>query len=449
MASVEPKTGTALADQLPRIHTELPGPKARELLALEGPYLSPSLIHVVPLMVGRASGCMVEDVDGNVFLDCEAGIATASTGHCHPRVVQAVKDQSDILLHMCGTDFHYPGYGALAKRLAQLAPGADDWQTFLTNSGTEAVEAAIKLARHHTGRGNIIAFRGAFHGRSLGALSLTASKTKYRRSFGPLLPGVHHAHYAACFDCPISRTYPGCELACVAESIERDLFGHTVAPDQVAAIFVEPIQGEGGYIVPPPEFLPRLRKICDDNGILLVFDEVQSGMGRTGTFFAAEHFGVIPDIITLAKGLASGFPLGAMMARPEIMTWPGGSHGSTTGGNPVCIASSLATLELLEEELCENSRSVGAYLRDRLEAELQDVEAVQGVRGLGLMIGIEMASPALADAVTQACYRRGLLVLDCGKKAIRMAPPLILTREQADVAVEIFVATCKETRLQA
>jgi 4-aminobutyrate aminotransferase len=449
MASQGLNVGIPLADQSPRIHTELPGPRARELLAREHPFLSPSLIHVVPLMVGRASGCMVEDVDGNVFLDCEAGIAAASTGHCHPRVVQAVKGQSDVLLHMCGTDFHYPGYGALAERLARLAPGGDDWQSFLTNSGTEAVEAAIKLSRHHTGRSDIIAFRGAFHGRSMGSLSLTASKTKYRKGFTPLLPGVHHAHYPACFDCPVGQVHPECELACVTESIERDLFGHTVSPKQVAAIFVEPVQGEGGYIVPPPEFLPRLRKICDDNGILLVFDEVQSGMGRTGTFFASEHFGVVPDLITLAKGLASGFPLGAMMARPEIMTWPGGSHGSTCGGNPVCIAACLATLDLLEEELCENSRSVGAYLKERLETELEGVEAVEEIRGLGLMIGIEMASPALAESVTQACYRKGLLVLECGKKAVRMAPPLILTREQADIAVELFVATCKGGKLPA
>ncbi|HKJ01572.1 MAG TPA: aminotransferase class III-fold pyridoxal phosphate-dependent enzyme, partial [Longimicrobiales bacterium] len=318
---------TDLSEQLPRIVTELPGPRARELLAKEEPFLSPSLIHVVPLMVDRASGCVVRDVDGNTFLDCVAGIATASTGHCHPRVVQAVKDQADVLLHICGTDFHYPGYGELASRLARLAPGPDDWQTFLTNSGTEAVEAAIKLARHHTGRVDMIAFRGAFHGRSTGSLSLTASKTRYRRGFGPLLPGVHHADYASCHDCPVGRTYPGCDIACLTESLERDLFQYTVAPDQVAAIFVEPVQGEGGYVVPPRDFLVRLREICDRYGIMLVFDEVQSGMGRTGTFFAAEHFGVVPDIITLAKGLASGFPLGAMMARPEIMTWPGGSHG--------------------------------------------------------------------------------------------------------------------------
>lgn len=437
---------TRLADQPPRIVSpELPGPIAKGMIARERPFLSPSLIHVVPLMVERASGCMVRDVDGNVFLDCEAGIATTSTGHCHPRVGAAVKQQIDVLMHMCGTDFHYPGYGALSERLARLAPGDDRWQTFLTNSGTEAVEAAIKIARHHTGRTDLIAFRGAFHGRSMGALSLTASKTKYREGFGPLLPGVHHAHYAACHDCPVNRSYPGCGIACVEEGLERDLFGRTVSPEDVAAIFVEPVQGEGGYVVPPREFLVRLREICDEHGILLVFDEVQSGMGRTGTIFAAEHFDVPPDIITLAKGLASGFPLGAMMGRSEIMTWPGGSHGSTVGGNPVAIAAAMATLDLLEEELCENATAVGAYLRERLETELRDVAGVEEVRGLGLMIGIEMSSPEHASAVTQACFHNGLLVLECGRKAIRMAPPLILSREQADVAVDIFAAVCRQT----
>lgn len=445
-SSAQDVTDTGLAGQSPRIVSEeLPGPRAREMIARERPYLSPSLIHVVPLMVERASGCMVQDVDGNVFLDCEAGIATAATGHCHPRVATAVKEQADVLIHMCGTDFHYPGYGELAERLARLAPGDDAWRTFLTNSGTEAVEAAIKLARHHTGRSHLIAFRGAFHGRSMGSLSLTASKTKYREGFGPFLPGVHHAHYASCFDCPVGRSYPGCGIACLEESIVRDLFGRTVAPTEVAAIFVEPVQGEGGYIVPPREFLVRLREICDEHGILLVFDEVQAGMGRTGTVFSAEHFDVVPDIITLAKGLASGFPLGAMMGRAEVMTWPGGTHGSTTGGNPVAIAAALATLDLLEEELCENSQQVGAHLLHRLEMELDGVAGVEGVRGLGLMIGIEMSSAAYASAVTQACFQKGMLVLECGKKAVRMAPPLILTREQADLAAEIFAAACRET----
>lgn len=437
---------TRLAEQTPRIvSAELPGPNARAMIARERPFLSPSLIHVVPLMVERASGCMVRDVDGNVFLDCEAGVATASTGHCHPRVAAAVKEQTDVLMHICGTDFHYPGYGAICQRLARLAPGDERWQTFLTNSGTEAVEAAIKLVRHHTGRTDLIAFRGAFHGRSTGALSLTASKPRYREGFGPLLPGVHHADYAHCGDCPINLSYPGCGIGCLVAGLEQNLFGRTVSPRDVAAIFVEPVLGEGGYVVPPREFLVRLREICDEHGILLVFDEVQSGMGRTGTLFAAEHFDVTPDIITLAKGLASGFPLGAMMGRTEIMTWPGGSHGSTVGGNPVAIAAAMATLDLLEEELCENATEVGGYLRERLETELQNVAGVEEVRGLGLMIGIEMSSPEYASAVTQACFQNGLLVLGCGRKSIRMAPPLILTREQADLAVDLFTAACRQT----
>ncbi|MEE9384934.1 MAG: aminotransferase class III-fold pyridoxal phosphate-dependent enzyme [Nannocystaceae bacterium] len=424
-----------LAEQTPRIVTKLPGPNAQVMLADEAPYISPSLIHVYPLMVRRASGCMVEDVDGNVFLDCEAGIAAASTGHCHPKIVEAVKAQTDVLIHMCGTDFHYPGYGELARRLAKHAPGDDSWQTFLTNSGTEAVEAALKLARYHTGRSDIIAFRGGFHGRSLGSLSLTASKTKYRRGFGPLLPGVHHATFP---------TGPDDDLSRVFESLETDLFGYTVPPDKVAAIVVEPIQGEGGYIIPPARFHRRLRELCDEYGIMLVYDEVQSGMGRAGKLFAAEHFDVIPDIITLAKGLATGFPLGAMVAKREVMTWPGGSHGSTCGGNPVCIAAALTTLDLLESELLENSNNIGRHLKDRLERALANVSIVEDVRGLGLMIGIELSSPDIANAVCQACYKRGLLVLDCGHKSIRMAPPLILTRSQADLAVDIFSAVCSD-----
>jgi 4-aminobutyrate aminotransferase len=447
MSETTKVTDASLAAQAPKVVTDLPGPKARELLQRARAYLSPSLLHVYPLMVGRASGCMVEDVDGNVFLDCEAGIATTSTGHCHPRVAEAVRRQSEVLIHMCGTDFHYPGYGALAERLSRLAPGPDDWQTFLTNSGTEAVEAAIKLARYHTGRSDLIAFRGAFHGRSCGSLSLTASKTKYARGFGPLLPGVHHAHYAMCSDCPVGESYPGCDIACLTRSIERDLFGYRLAPDRVAAIFVEPVMGEGGYVVPPREFLVRLRDLCDRHGILLVFDEVQSGIGRTGKAFAAEHFDVTPDIITLAKGLASGFPLGAMMARREVMTWPGGTHGSTCGGNPVCIAAALATLDLLQEELLENATRVGAHLKDRLARDLADVSGVSEVRGLGLMIGIELETAELAGSVAQACYRRGLLVLECGKKVIRMAPPLVITREQADLAADMFVSVCAEAQV--
>lgn len=414
---------TDLANRTPSIVTELPGPIARAMIAQDKPHLSPSLIHCYPLMVKKASGCMVEDVDGNVFLDCQAGVATTSTGHCHPRVAAAMKEQVDTLIHICGTDFHYPGYGRLCERLNEHAGGG--WQTFLTNSGAEGIEAAIKLSRYHTQRTHLIAFRGGFHGRSLGALSLTASKVKYRRGFGPLLPGVHHVPYGN------------------AEAIESDIFRHTVAPDEVAAIVVEPVLGEGGYIVPPKEFLVRLRQICDAHGILLVFDEVQSGMGRTGRMFAHQHFDVRPDVMVLAKGLASGMPLGAMMARKELMSWPAGSHGSTCGGNPVCIASALATLDLLEESLCQNSAEVGDYLRGLLDESLKDVPIVKEVRGLGLMIGVEFSSHAVAHKVANLCFERGLLVLECGEKAIRISPPLIITREQAQQCVDLFTGACR------
>jgi 4-aminobutyrate aminotransferase len=413
----------ALASHPIRMVTEPPGPRAREMIARAMPHMSPSLIHCYPLMVRRAAGCMVEDVDGNVYLDAEAGVATASTGHCHPAVAAAISAQAETLIHICGTDFHYPGYGAICERLGAFAqrigPNAHHWQTFLTNSGTEAVEAALKLARQHTRRPNIVAFRGGFHGRTMGSLSLTASKAKYRRGFGPLLPGVHHATYG--------------EAASVAE-----LFGTTCPPDDVAAIVVEPVLGEGGYIVPPPEFLPGLRALCDRHGILLVFDEVQSGMGRTGKMFAAEHTGVVPDVILCAKGIASGMPLGAMMARREVMTWGPGTHGSTIAGNPVAIAAGMATLDLLEETLVDSSARVGAYLKQRLAEKLAALPTVVEVRGVGLMIGIELSSHAVAEAVAQLCFRRGLLVLECGQKAIRISPPLILSEEQADTIAEVF-----------
>src|SRR5579862_2827957 len=406
----------ALAAQPITIATEPPGPKAKEMIARALPHLSPSLIHCYPLMVKRASGCMVEDVDGNVYLDAEAGVATASTGHCHPAVAAAMAAQAEVLIHICGTDFHYPGYGEICERLGTLAqrigPNAQHWQTFLTNSGTEAVEAALKLARHHTQRPGIIAFRGGFHGRTLGSLSLTASKSKYRKGFGPLLPNVYHAEYGS------------------ADSVE-ELFATVTAPEDVAAIVVEPVLGEGGYIVPPPDFLPRLRAQCDRHGIMLVFDEVQTGMGRTGKMFAAEHSRVVPDILLLAKGIASGMPLGAMMAPRERMTWPPGSHGSTIAGNPVSIAAGMATIKLLEGGLVANSARMGEKLQVMLKAALAGNANVTDVRGIGLMIGVELATPALSDAVANLCFRRGLLVLECGKKAIRLSPPLILTDDQA------------------
>ncbi len=420
-----------LAERPIQIVTEPPGPEARARIAHDQPFVSPSLIYCYPLFVRRASGCMVEDVDGNVYLDAQAGVATASTGHCHPAVAGAIAAQAQELIHICGTDFHYASYGALCERLnllaGRLAPGQPlFWQTFLTNSGTEAVEAALKLARNHTRRTAIIAFRGGFHGRTFGSLSLTASKTKYRKHFGPFLPGVFHADWG---DAP---------------SVEHQLFDHLVAPDDVAAIVVEPVLGEGGYLLPPPDFLPALRRICDTHGILLVFDEVQSGMGRTGKMFAAEHFGVVPDVVLLAKGIASGMPLGAMMARREFMTWPAGSHGSTCAGNPVCCAAALATLDLLQGGLVENSAREGTRLRDRLADRLKSIACIQDVRGLGLMIGVEFDSHARADAVAQLCFRRGLLVLECGRKAIRISPPLIVTHAQVDTIVDVFADACRD-----
>jgi 4-aminobutyrate aminotransferase len=421
----------ALAAQPITIVTEPPGPRGKEMIARAVPFLSPSLIHCYPLMVRRASGCMVEDVDGNVYLDAEAGVATASTGHCHPDVASAIAAQAEILIHICGTDFHYPGYGAICEKLSQLArqigPNQHHWQTFLTNSGTEAVEAGLKLARHHTHRPNLIAFRGGFHGRTFGALSLTASKAKYRKGFGPLLANVYHATYGD------------------ADSVE-ELCTTVTAPEDVAAIIVEPVLGEGGYIVPPPDFLPRLRALCDRYGIMLVFDEVQTGMGRTGKMFAAELTGVVPDILLLAKGIASGMPLGAMMAPREIMTWPPGSHGSTIAGNPVSIAAGMATIQLLEDGLVANSALMGDVLQARLKTALAGNVNVTDIRGVGLMIGVELTTPEMSEAVANLCFRRGLLVLECGQKAIRLSPPLILTEEQARATADVFAGACRDAR---
>jgi 4-aminobutyrate aminotransferase len=437
-SSAEKGGDDALGSQSIRIRVPPPGPLARAHIEAQTAFVSPSLIYCYPLVVKRAAGCMLEDLDGNVYLDAQAGVATASTGHCHPTVAAAIAEQAGNLIHICGTDFYYPAYGAVCRRLSELAQrllppatGATGkrggWQSFLTNSGTEAVEAALKLAREHTRRTAIIAFRGGFHGRSYGALSLTASKAKYRKHFGPFLPGVYHGEWGN------------------LESVERDLFGHLVAPDDVAAIVVEPVLGEGGYLLPPPDFLPGLRRICDAHGIILVFDEVQSGMGRTGAMFAAEHFGVAPDVVLLAKGLASGMPLGAMMARAELMTWPPGSHGSTCAGNPVCCAAALATLDLLDGGgLVANSAARGDTLRRRLTARLGPAAGVTDVRGLGLMIGVELDTHARATAVAELCFRRGLVVLECGQKAIRLSPPLIVTEAQVSTIVDVFSAACSD-----
>lgn len=422
----------------PKILTELPGPKAAQLIAADEQYTSPSYTRVYALAVARGSGAVIEDLDGNCFLDFTAGIAVCATGHCHPQVVQAITEQSQRLLHMSGTDFYYGPQRQLAERLAKLAPGDSPKKVFFGNSGAEAVEAALKLSRWHTGRKKIIAFYGAFHGRTCGALSLTASKVTQKRRFGPLLPDVMHVEYPNPFRGP---TVEEC-----FRQIEKNLFGRIAAPDEIAAIVVEPIQGEGGYIVPPSDFLPRLAEMAKQHGILLVADEVQSGMGRTGKMFAVEHSGVEPDIICLAKGIASGMPLGAIVARSEVMNWPPGAHASTFGGNPVCCAASLATISLLETELMQNAADVGEVLMGELR-KLSDRHPLVGdVRGRGLMIGMELVQDRLAKtpakqqsaALIDRCFHKGLLLLTCGESTIRFCPPLVITREQVHSAVHIL-----------
>jgi 4-aminobutyrate aminotransferase len=413
----------------PAINTELPGPIARSVIERDERVTSPSLTRVYPLVVGRGSGAVLEDVDGNRFLDFNAGIAVNAAGHAHPAVTEAIRAQAEACVHYCSSDFYHPIYTELCERLVATSP-MPSARVFLANSGTEAVEGALKLARHHTRRPNVIAFYGAFHGRSLGSLSLTSSKAKYRSGFGIVTPGSYHAPYADDGDLT------------GADYIERVLFQRMTEPSDVAAIFVEPIQGEGGYIVPPEGWLAALRALCDEHGILLVIDEVQSGVGRTGRMWACEHDGVVPDIITAGKGLASGLPLAALIAREDVMRWAPGKHGSTFGGNPVACAAALATLDLVENGLADNAASVG----DRILAGLRSLSAQQpmisGVRGRGLMIGFDVTDHDTAEAVEQACFERGLLVLTCGQRSIRVAPPLVVTADQADTALAIISDAC-------
>jgi 4-aminobutyrate aminotransferase len=429
----------------PQIRTPLPGPKAAALIARDAAVVSPSYTRAYPLVIERGSGAMVEDVDGNVFLDCAAGIAVNATGHAHPQVVEAVREQASRFLHMSGTDFYYEPQVRLAEELAAVAPIDDGVRSFFANSGTEAIEACIKLARFTTRRDNLIAFLGGFHGRTLGALALTASKAVQRRGFGPMMPGVFHAPYADCYRCPIGLKPENCAAECL-DYIEQQIFVHLVSPDEVAAIVVEPIQGEGGYVVPPDQFLQRLRDLTRTYGQLLVVDEVQSGMGRTGRMFAIEHTGVRPDALAIAKGIASGLPLGVAAARADLMSWPPGSHASTFGGNPVSCAAALVTLKLLRDRLIANAADVGAYLTAGLGALMDKHSLIGDVRGRGLMIGVELVRDRQTkeragrerDAVIAAAFGRGLLLLGAGQNAIRFSPPLVLTRDQADVAIAIF-----------
>lgn len=440
--------------RVPDIKMALPGPRAKALIAQDEQYTSPSYTRMYPLVVERGLGAMIEDVDGNRFLDFTAGIAVCSTGHCHPRVVGAIQEQAARLLHMSGTDFYYSVQGELAERLAKLAPGPAPKKVQFTNSGTEAVEAAFKLARYATGRSHVISMLGAFHGRTMGALSLTGSKIVQRQGFGPLIPGVTHVEYPNCYACNLRESCQGAYRECCLKTIQQieELFKRTVAPSEVAAVIVEPIQGEGGYIVPPPEFLPALRELTERHGILLIADEVQSGMGRTGKMFAMEHFGVAADIVCVAKGIASGLPLGAIIARSDLMTWPPGAHASTFGGNPVACVAALETIDILEEELMENAQLVGDYLQWKLKGLMRKYELIGDVRGLGLMVGMELVTdrnsrkPATKtkEAIIQACFRKGLLLLGCGASTIRFCPPLVITQVDVDVAVGILDDVLRE-----
>ena len=435
----------------PLIHTPLPGPKARKLIDQDRTYVSPSYTRYYPLVVEKAKGLWVHDVDGNIFLDFTAGIAVCATGHCHPRVIKAIKKQSDLLLHMSGTDFYYRPQIVLAKKLAHMAPGKGAKKVYFGNSGAEAVEAAFKLARWHTKRELNLAFYGAFHGRTMGALSLTASKTIQKKHYNPLVPGITHIPYAYCYRCPYNLCYPECELGCV-RWVEDTLFRTTIPPEEVAAIFVEPIQGEGGYIVPPPEFHKEMNKIAQKYGILYAADEVQSGMGRTGKMFAMEHFGVDPDIIALAKGIASGMPLGALTARAEIMDWEAGSHASTFGGNPVSCMAALTTIELLEEGLMENAAVQGKRLMDGFVKLQQSHECMGDVRGKGLMAAVEFVKdretkePARTwrNDIIKRAFQKGLLLLGCGENSIRFCPPLTVNREEIDKFLSIFDDVVRE-----
>jgi 4-aminobutyrate aminotransferase len=416
----------------PRLLTDLPGPRARAIIEQDERYSSPSLTRVYPLVVARGDGAMIEDVDGNRFLDFNAGIAVTAAGHNHPSVNAAIHAQVDACVHYCSSDFYHPTYAELCERLARSVPaGMGPSRVFLANSGTEAVEAALKLARHHTGRPNVIAFYGAFHGRSLGSLSLTSSKAKYRSGFGIVTPGAYHAPFA--FDGEVTG----------ADYIEQVLFRHMTEPSDVAAIFVEPIQGEGGYIVPPAGWLRSLRDLCDRHGILLVMDEVQSGIGRTGRMWACEHDGIAPDVITAGKGLASGMPLAAIIAREEIMQWAPGKHGSTFGGNPVACAAAVATLDLVESELAERATARGGQLLAGLRSLQERFPLIEAVRGRGLMIGFDLVDHDMAADFERACFERGLLVLTCGQRGVRMAPPLVVTEEQCDAALRIVADACE------
>ncbi len=436
----------------PKIIVAPPGPKARELVRKDEGLISPSYGRFYPLVVESGRGCTVKDVDGNEYIDFNSGLVCLNVGHNHPKVVSAIKDQCDRFLHYSNTDFFYIEVVDLAEKLAEITPGNFDKKVFFGNSGAESVEAAFKLAKWHTRKQRFISFISAFHGRTVGALSFTASKPTQRRYFFPLMPGVTHVPYPYCYRCPFKQTYPECHYWCI-DFIDEFVLQKYVPPEEVAAILFEPIQGEGGYVVPPSGYFQRLRKLADKYGLLLIDDEVQAGMGRTGKWFAIEHWDVEPDILCSAKALASGLPLGATIAKAKVMDWVGGSHASTFGGNPLsCVAANAVINIIREERLLENATKQGAYIMNRLEELKDQTEIVGDVRGKGLMIGMEIVenketkkpAPKKANEIMMRSWKRGVAVITCGASTIRIAPPLSITRELVDAALEIIEDAVKE-----
>ena len=436
----------------PKIVVTPPGPKARELVKKDESLISPSYGRFYPLVVESGKGCIIKDVDGNEFIDFNSGLVCMNVGHSHPKVVAAVKNQCDRFLHYSNTDFYYREVVDLADRLAHITPGSPEKKIFFGNSGAEAIEAAIKLAKWHSRRQLFIAFIGAFHGRTVGSLSFTASKPTQRRSFFPLMPGVTHVPYGYCYRCPYKLTFPECHYWCV-DFIDEYVLQKYIPPEDTAAILVEPIQGEGGYVVPPPEYFQRLKKIADKYGLLFIDDEVQSGMGRSGKWFAIEHWGVEPDIICTSKALASGLPLGACIAKSKVMDWVPGSHASTFGGNPLsCVAASAVIDVIKEEKLLENATKQGTYIMKRLNELKEESEIIGDVRGKGLMIGMEIVeskeskkpAPQKVNEIMMRSWKRGINVISCGASTIRIAPPLVITKELVDSALDIIEDTIRQ-----
>jgi len=429
----------------PIIKTALPGPKSKKKIKFDETYVSPSYTRAHPTVLDHADGPWIWDIDGNKFLDFHSGIGVCSTGNTHPKVVEAIIRQTRRAVHISSADFYHELVGQLAKRLSDVAPGPQPRRTFFTNSGTESVEAALKLARYKRRRPRMIAFMGAFHGRTMGALSLTCSKSTQRKGFAPLLPEVTHAPYPYCYRCPLNLEHSTCGLACL-KFLEDEILTRVAPAEEVAAIIIEPIQGEGGYIVPPDDYFPALAALAKKHDIYLIVDEVQSGMGKTGKMFAIEHFGVSPQILTTAKALASGVPLGACIADRDVMDWPPGAHSTTFGGNPLGCASALATIDLLEGGLIANAAKQGKFVMAELKKLQKRHPSMGDVRGLGLMIGIEFVkdraskkpAPEMADEVMMRAFEKGLMLLTCGPNGIRLVPPLIIERQHCQVALEIL-----------